>query len=264
MRRGQLSPVALLLLFCFRLPGHAQDARAFVQNAVNTEVAADESDHSCWIFHEVDRKSEGRVTQWVAETPANAVNRVVMKNGHAIPAAEQHKAVTAFVQDQSAQARQREDNQKDSDKAASLLRLLPTAFQWKIARHDATSTTLEYSPDSSFHPPTREARVFAAMTGTLTVDNRQHRIREFKGHLLHDVDFGGGILGKLEKGGAFRIERSQLAPGIWDITQSHIHIQGHALIFKSISEQEDDVKTSWTREPDSVTVQEAAAAVFKR
>jgi hypothetical protein len=69
---------------------------------------------------------------------------------------------------------------------------------------------------------------------------------------------------KLEKGGTFRIERSQLAPGIWDITQSHIHIQGHALIFKSISEQEDDVKTSWTREPDSVTVQQAASAIFKR
>ncbi|HEY6448895.1 MAG TPA: hypothetical protein VIY53_20740 [Acidobacteriaceae bacterium] len=264
MNKPQVSPLALLIVFCFQPAVHAQDAHAFVQNAVNTEIAADQSDHSCWIFQEVDRKSDGSVTQWVAETPTNDVNRVIMKNGHAIPPDQQHKAVDAFVQDQSAQAKQREDNQKDSQQADSLLRLLPEAFQWRFARRGRASTTLQYSPDPSFHPPTREARVFAAMTGTLTVDNQQHRIREFKGRLLHDVDFGGGILGKLEKGGTFRIERSQLATGIWDITQSHIHIQGHALIFKSISEQEDDVKTSWTREPDGVTVQQAAAAVFKR
>jgi len=264
MNRSQLGLFALLLFLCLQPCSHAQDAHAIVQNAVNTEIAADQADHSCWIFHEVDRKANGRVTQWVAETPNNDVNRVIMKNGHAISLDQQHKAVDAFVQDQSAQAKQREDNEKDSKQADSLLRLLPEAFQWKFSRRTQTSTTLQYSPDPSFKPPTREARVFAAMAGTLTVDNKQHRIREFKGHLVHDVDFGGGILGKLEKGGTFRIERSQLAPGIWDITQSHIHIQGHALIFKSISEQEDDVKTSWTREPDSVTVQQAASAIFKR
>jgi hypothetical protein len=119
-------------------------------------------------------------------------------------------------------------------------------------------------PNPSFHPPSREARVFSAMAGTLAVDNDQHRIREFKGQLVRDVDFVGGLLGKLKKGGSFRIERSELGEGIWEITQSHIHIRGHALMFKSISEQEDDDKSFFTREPDSVTLQQAAPAIFSR
>jgi hypothetical protein len=259
-----LSALILVLLYGFEQFGHTQDARTIVRKAVESELAADQADHSCWIFHEFDRKSDGAVTQWVAQTPAGDVTRVLIKNGRKIPQNQQHEAVNRFVRDRSAQAEQRADNQKDNARAASLLRLLPTAFHWKVISRKRTSTTLQFSPDPSFDPPTREARVFAAMTGILTLDNQQQRIREFRGHLTHDVDFGAGLLGKLEKGGTFRIERSQLAPRIWDITQSHIHIHGHALIFKSISEEEDDVKTSFTRESDSVTPQQAASAIFKR
>jgi len=60
------------------------------------------------------------------------------------------------------------------------------------------------------------------------------------------------------------VDREQTAPGLWQITITHVHIQGRALLFKTISEQEDDTKTSFTREPDSVTLEEAAEAVMKK
>jgi hypothetical protein len=44
---------------------------------------------------------------------------------------------------------------------------------------------------------------------------------------------------------------------VWQITETHVHIQGHALLFKSISEQEDDVKTKFQPLPDGVSFQEA-------
>lgn len=243
---------------------HAQDVQALVKHAVEVQINADQTDHSCWVFHEVDRKANGSVVQWVAQTHSVAVNRVMVKNGHPIPQAEQRRQVQSFIQDASAQARQQQDDKSDDERARSLLELLPVAFNWKVASHNQKTTTLAFSPKASFHPPTREASVFSAMQGLLVVENGADRIIEFKGHLIHDVDFGGGILGRLNKGGAFRIERSDLGNGIWDITQTHVHIEGHALIFKSISEQEDDIKSSFRREPDSVNLQQAASAVMSR
>jgi hypothetical protein len=55
-----------------------------------------------------------------------------------------------------------------------------------------------------------------------------------------------------------------LEAGEWQITATHIHIQGHALILKSISEQEDDQKTSFSREQDQVILAQATASVMSK
>jgi hypothetical protein len=92
----------------------------------------------------------------------------------------------------------------------------------------------------------------------MVVDTKQKRIKQLRGTLTHDVDFGYGLLGKLQKGGTFEIERQQIAPGIWDITTTHIHIQGRALIFKSISEEQDEVTSNYHRTPASLSLADAA------
>lgn len=85
-----------------------------------------------------------------------------------------------------------------------------------------------------------------------------------KGQLIHNINFGYGLLGRLNRGGSFAIERHDIGGGEWQITATHIHIQGHALIFRSISEQEDDQKTSFSPEQDQVTMEQAAAAVMSK
>lgn len=254
----------LTLLLSYGGISHAQDAKKMVQRAVNTELAADAADHTCWIYHEVDRKPNDSVVQWVAETNKADLNRVLKKNGQPVPPQDQQKAVESFVHDSDAQAKERQDGQHDDDQATAMLKMLPDAFIWSVASKNAKTTTFHFRPDPKFQPPSREAKVFAAMEGEMTVDNQQQRIQELKGHLIHDVDFGGGLLGKLNQGGSFEVVRRQVGPKLWDITESHIHIEGHALIFKSISEEEDDVKTAWQREPNNVSLQQAASTVMKK
>jgi hypothetical protein len=48
--------------------------------------------------------------------------------------------------------------------------------------------------------------------------------------------------------------------GHWQITESHVHIGGKALIFKTIGQQSDEVKTDWKPSPAN-TLQEAARAL---
>ena len=89
----------------------------------------------------------------------------------------------------------------------------------------------------------------------MAVDNSQHRIVSLKGKLIREVKFGYGFFGNLQAGGAFDVERREVGNGVWQITQTHVHIQGHALIFKSISEQEDDEKSKFHQLADDISLQ---------
>jgi hypothetical protein len=103
-----------------------------------------------------------------------------------------------------------------------------------------------------------EARVFAAMAGEIVINKQQNRLQTIKGQLIHDVTFGWGLFGRMNQGGTFNVERRELAPGIWQITESHVHIDGHVLLFKTISEQEDEVKTDFRPTPPHTSLEQAA------
>lgn len=242
----------------------AQDARAQVRQDVQTEMAADAADHSVWMFHDDDRKPGNHIVQWVAQTHQGDVKRVIERNGKPISEQQQRRSIEAFLRDPEAQARQRRASQKDAQQADSLLKMLPDAFLWTEVSHDDKTTTFEFKPDPKFSPPDYQSRVFAAMAGEMVVDNGQRRIEVFKGKMIHDVNFMWGILGSIKKGGWFEVDREEIGPGIWEITESHIHIRGHVLFFKTISQQEDDVQTDFSRLPDDVTLEEAYEAVMKK
>ena len=256
--------VALLLLCACCSALYAQDVRNLVRQTVNSEVAADQADHSRWIYYEVDRKPGSSIEQWVAQTSKGDVNRVLRKNGHPISKPQQRKAVEQFLHDSDAQQQQRQSGRKDAQEAESLLKMLPDAFIWSIVSKNKILTVFHFKPDPNFNPPGRQARVFAAMEGDMTVNNEQRRIKRLKGVLIHDVNFGWGLLGSLKKGGSFQVDREQVAPGFWQITETHVHIQGRALLFKTISEQEDDVKSHFARQSDNVTLTQAAEAVMNQ
>jgi hypothetical protein len=201
----------------------------------------------------------------VIQTAQGDLSKTVERDGHPLPQ-DQEKAdeqrMDAFVHDANLRQKQKQSHQQDASKASALTKMLPDAFLWTYARQNGAETTLHFKPDPQFKPPTREARVFAAMEGTMVVDAEQKRIKELKGKLTRDVNFGYGLLGKLEKGGTFEIERQQIAPRIWAITATHVHIHGHALIFKSIGEEQDEVTSHYHPTPPSLSL-DAAATMLK-
>ena len=235
----------------------AQDAKQFVKQAVQTELAADRDDHTHWLYFEIDRKPEHSVKQWVAETSTGDLRRVIEMDGRPVPPDEQRRKMDNFLGNWWARSKQRKSEQHDDKQAAELLELLPQAFVWSNDGIKGSNTVLHFKPDPQFHPPDLESRVFAAMEGDMAVDNQQHRIVSLKGRLIHDVKIAGGLLGNLDAGGTFDVERRETGKSIWQITETHIHIQGHALIFKTISEQEDDEKTKFKQISATITMQQA-------
>ncbi len=242
----------------------AQDAKAFVHKAVHLELKDDAADHSHWLYFETDRKPEGSLKKWVAETGRGDVTRIVEKDGQAVPLSEQRKEMQDFVDSPEAQTKQRKDGHHDDQQATELLKLLPDAFLWTDVSVQGQDRTLHFKPDPNFHPPNHEARVFAAMEGDMVVNTSQLRIASLKGHLIHDVKFGWGILGDLKAGGTFDVERREIGHHEWQITESHIHVQGHELLFKNISEQEDDVKSKFKRLPGDISLRAAEQRLLKQ
>lgn len=260
----------LLLLTMVATPvAYAADrsgsARAFVKTVVANELKADADDHTKWIYRDANNVPDGHTIKIVIQTLQGDLSKTLQKNGHPLTADEQkedEQKMDQFVHDPSVREKQKRDHEEDSEKASSLMKLLPAAFLWNFAGRHGVLTTLQFKPDPKFDPPTRESRVFAAMEGIMVVNTKQKRIQLLKGTLTKDVDFGYGLLGKLDQGGTFEVQRTQIAPGIWDITTTHIHIHGHALIFKSIGEEQDEVTSGYYRTPASISL-EAAATMLK-
>ncbi|MGA7246021.1 MAG: hypothetical protein WBX19_22750, partial [Terracidiphilus sp.] len=235
----------------------AQAPRDIVKQAVQTELDASRDDHSHWLYFEIDRQPSKTVKQWVAQARLVSLDRVVERNGQTLPEDQQRQEMSAFMSDSHAQASQRKSGQHDDEQAAELLKILPDAFIWTAAGEKGSNVLLHFKPDPQFHPPDLEARVFAGMEGDMAIDRDQHRIVSLKGQLIRDVKIGYGLLGELKAGGTFDVERRELSPHVWEITETHVHIQGHVLIFKTISEEEDDVKTHFQQIEGTTSLQQA-------
>jgi hypothetical protein len=235
----------------------AQDATQIVQQAVNAELAANRDDNSHWRYL---RTEAGGNSSIVVETENGAISRDVEVNGRPVSAeelAEEDQRTQKFIHDPAMQQKQRQNGSHDDKSAVELLNMLPQAFVWKVESETPEATTLHFDPDPNFHPPDMEARVMGEMSGTLVVERKQHRIRTFQGRLQSDVTIGFGLLARIKQSSTFDVERRLVAPGYWEITETHVHISGHALFFKTIGQQEDEIKTDFTLVPLGTTLEQA-------
>jgi hypothetical protein len=163
-----------------------------------------------------------------------------------------------MLADPALRARMKRNEQHDGEQARDMMNMLPNAFIWQITGRDNGNVTLSFRPKPDFTPGSMNGRVLAAMAGTMVVDEEHMRLRDLNGHLDHEVLFGWGIFGRISAGGTFRIVRDDVGFGSWQITQMHVHISGHALFFKTIGDQEDEITSDYHRTPDGVDLNKAA------
>jgi len=254
----QRSALASFAAAAFCLPsvlpaqqGSDPKAVAIVRGAVEAQLQADRNDHSNWIYrdHDVDGRD---VVYTCVGSPQGELRRMIEINGHPVSAEDAQREtqrIAEYVRDPDAQARARKNAAHDDAQATELLKMLPDAFLWMIVSDNATDTTLSFRPNPNFNPPDMQSRVMGAMAGTMIVMHKGNHIHTFRGTLTDNILIGFGLVGRLYKGGTFDIERREVGQGLWEITETHVHIGGHVLFFKTIGQQEDEVKTDWKPSP---------------
>ena len=254
----------LVALGCAHALAATPDPKQIVRQAVQTEIAASRADHTRWLYYDLDRKPGNTVRQWVAETAGGDLHRILAQKGKTLLPAAQRAAMDEFIDDPAARDRQRKSGEHDDQQSEDLLRLLPDAFAWSVVSDQGGSIRLHFAPDPHFRPPSWEARVFAAMEGDMVVDAAGHRIATLRGRLVHDVRFCAGLCGSLSAGGTFDVERRKTGSTVWQIVETHVHIHGTALLFKNISQEEDDQKTSFRPLPGNISLPQAEAELLKQ
>lgn len=109
--------------------------------------------------------------------------------------------------------------QKRQQERAELVDSSPQAFtlSWVgIENRDGRRCdVLDLQPNPNFHPHTILQEAISHVVAKIWVDRDANQMVRAEAHLLKDVSFGGGILGKLYRGGVFSIDQIEVSPGVW-------------------------------------------------
>ena len=269
-RTSRLSHV--VVLFSLALPGTATATRpadispqedTLVTRALAAELkAAQDTSHPMQYRL---RKSSPRLTSTkeIVETRDGAVARLLLINDTAPSSLDRNKddaRLDGLLTDPSRQERRKQSEQNDTARALKVLRALPRAFVYRYAGSvPGISGTIErytFSPNPKFNPSDLELLVLTAMTGELQIDSRQQRVVRLEGHLQQDVDFGWGILGRLNKGGWLVIEQGEVAEGQWRIVRFKMEMSGRVFI-KTRSFDTTEEQSQFARVPVGLSYQQA-------
>jgi hypothetical protein len=213
------------------------------------------------------RKSSPRLTQTkeIYETRDGGVACLIAINDQPLSAADAAKEearLNDLLAYPSKQQHRKQSEDQDASRALKVLRALPTAF---LYTYEGTSsgpsgTVAKYSfrPNPNYNPPDLETLVLASMEGEIWIDVAQERVTRLEGHLIHDVDFGWGILGRLYKGGWIVIEQAQVSGDQWRIVRLQLQMSGRVL-FKTKSFDTVEETSHYTPLPIGLSYSQAIA-----
>jgi hypothetical protein len=196
----------------------------------------------------------------VIETSEGSLARVLLLGGRPLTAEEREKdeeRMRKQVNDAEERARILKRNKEDDDKVVKMLRAIPKAFIFKYDGEEKGIVRLSFVPNPHYEPQSLEQKIFRSLNGQLYIDRAQNRLAGVEGTLFEDVSFGWGILGRLYKGGSFKVRQQDLGDGHWEVSSEEVNMIGRAVLFKTITRKQKEIYTDRRRMPDSITMSQA-------
>jgi len=258
---GLIVLAAFLLVISASARAQSAAAHKLVKDVIYNELNANHTDHTKWMYRDAYKSPAKDTVQLKVNTAEATLSKTILMNGQPLTPEEQQQdrvKMDSLVNDPGARTRQHKNSTHDDQQAISLMKMMSSGFLWTETGEFNGEITLHFKPNPAFQPPTYASRVYAAMAGEMVVDAAQKRLKMLSGTLTKTVEFGWGLLGKLRAGGTFQVIQSQIAPGEWQITQTHVHIVGRALFFKDIGDQEEEETSHYKRTPPGLTLTQAA------
>lgn len=218
-----------------------------MKDVVANELTDRTTEHSNWMYHVTKTVDLRKLTQIEIETKEGPVHRLLAIDDAPLnPLQQDQEAVRqAQLRDPGQQLAIKKQNDADERRLEAFVRLLLGAFLFRYDGWDGAYVRLSFWPDPAFVPPTMESKALQSMAGTILVDPQQKRLAHIDGHLLENVDFGFGLLGRLAKGGTFEIERTQVSSSHWKTHLLDINVSGRMLLFKTISKQQHETRSDF-------------------
>jgi hypothetical protein len=265
----RVSIAGLLLLFALPAVASAQDTSpdAVVARAAKNELAASDIHPFRYTLRKVD---DGKITtKEMIETKDGDVARLIAVGDKPLsPDAEaaEIQRLNTLLAHPELQAHRQKREQADTNRANEMIRLLPTAFLYHfegmIDGPNGPCYRLSMVPNPNFNPPDREAEVYHGMAGELWIDQKQERMVKLNVHLIADVNFGWGIIGKLFKGGTILVEQKDVGEDHWEQDLLRLNLQGRILMIKSLTIDTTEQESDFSPVPADWTYQDAVRALL--
>jgi hypothetical protein len=244
-------------------PQPPMPAGELVREVVYNELH-DHQRHGYWRYWVEKHSRNGSTVEDQVETADGPIARLVVSNGHPLtPQAQQQEQarlqhLLISPDDQARLLRQYDD---DEQRIGHILALLPNAFLYEYAGEENGSYRLKFRPNPGDPDHSIEARVFEGMSGTLWVNADAKRLMLLEGHFDHNVDFGFGILGRVYKGGWFRLRRIQVSPTDWKTESLEVHINVRALLVKTFARETSELRGGFVPVPEPKNLAQGLAVL---
>ncbi|AXC14726.1 hypothetical protein ACPOL_5478 [Acidisarcina polymorpha] len=241
----------------------SSDPAALVRRASQNELRPSSPPYP--VRYKLRKQDEkGVTTKEIVETKDGDVARLIAKNDKPLTPQENQAELDRLnnlLAHPEIQEHRHKREQEDSGRADEMTKLLPDAFLYTylgtVPGPNGPAHRLSFKPNPNFNPPDREAEVYHGMEGELWLDQAQERIVKLDAHLIADVNFGWGILGKLYKGGSLSIEQKDVGHRHWEATLLKLNLTGIALMVKPLSFQTTETSTDFEPVPVNMSYQDA-------
>jgi hypothetical protein len=232
-------------------PTQPESPVTLVREVVYNELH-DHERHGWWRYWIEKHAPRQTLLEEQVETSDGPLTRVKLLNGHPLDAKGQQQEearLQTLLNSPSEQASHKQAYIEDEKRIGRIVALLPEAFLYEDAGEENGLRHFRFRPNPNYPPHSIEARIFHAMSGDLWIDARMKRMAQLKGQLEENVDFGYGILGRLYKGGWFELRRTQVSPTDWKTERLEIHMNGRAMLFKTIARETSEVRGGFVAVP---------------
>ncbi|HTZ61008.1 MAG TPA: hypothetical protein VMB49_23025 [Acidobacteriaceae bacterium] len=217
-----------------------------------------------FIYRQRKEDAKGVIVKEIVETKDGDVARLIAKDGKRLPP-EQEQAeldrLNNLLAHPELQEHRHKKEQEDNARGDEMVRMLPDAFLFTydgmVEGPNGPCYRLRFKPNPAFTPPDREGEVYHGMVGELWVDQAQQRLAKIDAHLISDVNFGWGVLGKLYKGGSILVQNQDVGLHHWETVHMKLRLQGKVLMMKSVDFSTTEDFSDFRMQPQELGYQEA-------
>lgn len=205
----------------------------------------DHDRHGYWRYSVERREQQQTRVEDQIETADGPVAKLVKSNGFPLDAAHQQaeqERLEHLLSSPLEQAHSRQEHEEDERRITRVLTVFPDAFLFDLVADEGVYHHLRFHPNPTFAAHSIELKILHAMSGDLWIDIRSKRMARVEGSLQSNVDFGFGVLGRLNRGGWFRLQRTQVRATEWKTQALEVHINGSAMLLKNIARETSEVR----------------------
>ncbi len=241
------------------------DGAALVRRAVQHRL--DMNQGHTMLRYVVRRKDAQReTTKEIIETKDGDVARLIAIDGKPLSAEAERaemERLDFLAAHPELEERRHKSEMKDQARIDRLLGVLPDAEIYSLEGIVPCDTgkcyRLSFMPNPRFVPPDIESDFLRGFAGEVWIDQAQERLTRLDAHLIMDIDFGFGTLGKVNKGGTAEWRQTDVGGHEWKLTELKVNLTGKALMVKSVKIQIEEAASDFSPVASGISYRDAIA-----